>query len=156
MNGDLKIYPQSGYVIAVLANMDPPAASRISDFIGNRLPQKAAESPIAGEWQGKLEDVTAVVLTVKDDSGKLSGTITFYKIVNDGSGPRAEGKDTTPLIDPVLDGKALSFQVKNQEGELRAFKMELMAENEASLKGGRMVRNGETSEAPPLKMARAR
>ena len=37
MNGDLKIYPKSGYVVAVLANMDPPAASRISDFIGNRL-----------------------------------------------------------------------------------------------------------------------
>jgi D-alanyl-D-alanine carboxypeptidase len=40
MNGDLKIFPQSGYVIAVLANMDPPAASRISDFIGSRLPEK--------------------------------------------------------------------------------------------------------------------
>lgn len=40
MNGDLEIYPQSGYVIAVLANMDPPAAGRISDFIGNRLPKK--------------------------------------------------------------------------------------------------------------------
>ena len=40
MNGDLEIYPQSGYVIAVLANLDPPAASRISDFIGNRLPKK--------------------------------------------------------------------------------------------------------------------
>ncbi len=37
MNGDLQIYPQSGYVIAVLANMDPPAASRISEFIANRL-----------------------------------------------------------------------------------------------------------------------
>jgi len=40
MNGDLEIYPQSGYVVAVLANMDPPAAGRISDFIGNRLPVK--------------------------------------------------------------------------------------------------------------------
>jgi D-alanyl-D-alanine carboxypeptidase len=39
MNGDLQIYPQSGYVIAVLANMDPPAASRVSEFIANRLPQ---------------------------------------------------------------------------------------------------------------------
>ena len=38
MNGDLRIYPQSGYVIAVLANLDPPAAQRISEFIGNRLP----------------------------------------------------------------------------------------------------------------------
>ena len=39
MNGDLQIYPQSGYVIAVLSNLDPPAASRVSDFIGNRLPK---------------------------------------------------------------------------------------------------------------------
>jgi D-alanyl-D-alanine carboxypeptidase len=39
MNGELQIYPQSGYVIAVLSNLDPPAASRVSDFIGNRLPK---------------------------------------------------------------------------------------------------------------------
>lgn len=39
MNGELQIYPQSAYVIAVLANMDPPAASRVSDFIANRLPK---------------------------------------------------------------------------------------------------------------------
>jgi CubicO group peptidase (beta-lactamase class C family) len=38
MNGDLRIYPRSGYVIAVLSNVDPPAAARISQFIGNRLP----------------------------------------------------------------------------------------------------------------------
>jgi flagellar motility protein MotE (MotC chaperone) len=40
MNGDLEIYPQSGYVVAVLANMDPPAAQQIAGFIGNRLPAK--------------------------------------------------------------------------------------------------------------------
>jgi len=40
MNGDLKICLQSGYVIAVLANLDPPAASRVSDFALNRLPEK--------------------------------------------------------------------------------------------------------------------
>jgi CubicO group peptidase (beta-lactamase class C family) len=40
MNGDLKICPGPGYVIAVLANLDPPAASRVSDFITNRLPEK--------------------------------------------------------------------------------------------------------------------
>ena len=39
MNGDLKICPAGGYIIAVLANMDPPAASRVSDFIANRLPE---------------------------------------------------------------------------------------------------------------------
>jgi hypothetical protein len=40
MNGDLKICPGTGYVIAVLANLDPPAASRVSDFVANRLPGK--------------------------------------------------------------------------------------------------------------------
>jgi D-alanyl-D-alanine carboxypeptidase len=38
MNGGLEICPSIGYVVAVLANLDPPAAGRISDFIANRLP----------------------------------------------------------------------------------------------------------------------
>jgi CubicO group peptidase (beta-lactamase class C family) len=40
MNGDLEICPSTGYVIAVLANMDPPAAGRVSQFITNRLPER--------------------------------------------------------------------------------------------------------------------
>jgi D-alanyl-D-alanine carboxypeptidase len=40
MNGALQICPGPGYVIVVLANMDPPAASRIADFVTNRLPTK--------------------------------------------------------------------------------------------------------------------
>jgi CubicO group peptidase (beta-lactamase class C family) len=40
MNGDLEICPAPGYVVAVLANLDPPAASRVSDFVLNRLPAK--------------------------------------------------------------------------------------------------------------------
>jgi D-alanyl-D-alanine carboxypeptidase len=41
MNGDLNIC-DSGYTIVVLSNLDPPAAQRISDFIRQRLPAKAA------------------------------------------------------------------------------------------------------------------
>ncbi|MEO8461331.1 MAG: serine hydrolase domain-containing protein, partial [Dokdonella sp.] len=40
MNGDLRIFPQSGYVVAVLANMDPPVAQVIANYISNRLPEK--------------------------------------------------------------------------------------------------------------------
>lgn len=40
VNGALRIYPDSGYVVAVLANLDPPAAEEVSQFIGDRLPRK--------------------------------------------------------------------------------------------------------------------
>ena len=38
MNGDLRIDPKSGYVLAVLANIDPPAAQQISEYLAARLP----------------------------------------------------------------------------------------------------------------------
>jgi D-alanyl-D-alanine carboxypeptidase len=38
MNGDLRIYPQSGYIMVVLANIDPPAADRIAEWLDARLP----------------------------------------------------------------------------------------------------------------------
>lgn len=39
MNGDLRICPKPGYVVAVLANLDPPAALRISGFVDLRIPE---------------------------------------------------------------------------------------------------------------------
>jgi D-alanyl-D-alanine carboxypeptidase len=44
MNGDLRIYPTSGYVVVALANVDPPAAQRISDYLDPRLPTSAGSS----------------------------------------------------------------------------------------------------------------
>ncbi len=38
MNGELEICQDSTYTVAVLANMDPEAASHIAEFIANRLP----------------------------------------------------------------------------------------------------------------------
>lgn len=40
MNGELKICPANGYVVAVLANLDPPAATRVADFVAERLPER--------------------------------------------------------------------------------------------------------------------
>lgn len=38
MNGDLRVYPQLGYVLVSLANLDPPAAGRVLDFYELRMP----------------------------------------------------------------------------------------------------------------------
>jgi CubicO group peptidase (beta-lactamase class C family) len=38
MNGDLMFEPGGGYVVVVLSNFDPPAATQVSSFILNRLP----------------------------------------------------------------------------------------------------------------------
>jgi hypothetical protein len=39
MSGDLRIYPKSGYVVAVLANLDAVAAPQVSSFVDLRLPK---------------------------------------------------------------------------------------------------------------------
>lgn len=40
MNGDLRVFPQLGYVIVSLSNLDPPAASRLADYYALRMPVK--------------------------------------------------------------------------------------------------------------------
>lgn len=37
MNGELRIYPESGLVIVVLSNLDPPAATNIDNFLDLRI-----------------------------------------------------------------------------------------------------------------------
>jgi hypothetical protein len=40
MSSALKFSPDSSYLVAVLANLDPPAATRIADFIAAHLPSR--------------------------------------------------------------------------------------------------------------------
>ena len=35
--GELDIYPDSGYIVIVLTNQDPPYGNRVAEFIGHRL-----------------------------------------------------------------------------------------------------------------------
>jgi CubicO group peptidase (beta-lactamase class C family) len=38
MSGDLRIFPDLGYVVVGLSNLDPPAANRVVDFFAARMP----------------------------------------------------------------------------------------------------------------------
>jgi D-alanyl-D-alanine carboxypeptidase len=44
MNGELLVEPTSGTVVAVLSNLDPPAASRVAEFVVNRVTVPAARA----------------------------------------------------------------------------------------------------------------
>jgi D-alanyl-D-alanine carboxypeptidase len=40
MNGELRIFPQLGYVVVSLSNLDPPAASELAEFFALRMPDQ--------------------------------------------------------------------------------------------------------------------
>ena len=57
MNGDLRVFPELGYVVVVLANLDPPAAQVLADFFTLRMPvETAAEQPSATTEQARERD----------------------------------------------------------------------------------------------------
>lgn len=38
MNSDIRVYPDLGYVLIGLSNLDPPAAERLVSFYAARMP----------------------------------------------------------------------------------------------------------------------
>jgi D-alanyl-D-alanine carboxypeptidase len=40
MNGELRVFPELGYVVVSLSNLDPPAASELVDFFALRMPEQ--------------------------------------------------------------------------------------------------------------------
>ncbi|MDF2744375.1 MAG: beta-lactamase family protein, partial [Actinomycetia bacterium] len=40
MNGELRVFPQLGYVVVSLSNLDPPAASELVEFFTLRMPDQ--------------------------------------------------------------------------------------------------------------------
>ena len=75
----------------------------------------ADKSILVGTWKGKMYGVPAVTLTMKEEGGKLSGSILFFLIRhNDGQPPRSSPGTVEPLIDPQFDGKVLLFKVSHR------------------------------------------
>ena len=40
INAELRIFPETGFIVAAAANLDPPAAQSLSAFVANRLPAR--------------------------------------------------------------------------------------------------------------------
>ena len=88
------------------------AAIDISSPAQTESSSTASSARWVGVWQGQLEGLPGVVLTLGDDQGDVSGTIVFTAIRN-GS---AAGHATHVILHPHVDGNRLSFQVKRPDG----------------------------------------
>jgi D-alanyl-D-alanine carboxypeptidase len=97
-NGDLRVYPESGYVIVALSNYDPPAAQRMGDFIAARLPLVSPATP----------PPAAVVI---DDFE--SGTLTGWALDQRGSGRWFVYQDGRQPPDPMQSNTFMPFHVPN-------------------------------------------
>lgn len=72
-------------------------------------------SGLPGTWKCKMYGVPAVTLVLKQDAGKIGGTVLFFLIRhNDGQPPRSSPGTEEPLIDPQFDGKLLIFKVSHR------------------------------------------
>jgi hypothetical protein len=76
-----------------------------------------------GVWQGNLDGLPAVTLTLADDAGEANGTIVFHAIKNENR--RAYSFSTEPhtLIHPRIEGSTLSFHVVRGNGSAEVLNM---------------------------------
>jgi hypothetical protein len=107
-----------------------------------------AGSPLSGRWVGEVEGLPGVRLTVKEDQGKVSGSIVFYLIVKDEKGTHIDGDYTADLLSVTAKGKRMTFEVKHhvrhdrpEYGPNAKFTFEVTAESEGTL---RKIDDGET------------
>jgi hypothetical protein len=101
-----------------------------------RASQNRNAASLTGVWKGSFPEaqaVPAVEITLNIQAGKLAGKVVFYKVVNNGAGGEIKGKAEAPILDPVFDGKALSFKVEREDGSFFECRVEFVAEHEAVL-----------------------
>lgn len=71
--------------------------------------QSAKAIPL-GVWQGTLDGLPGVTLTLADDTGEIGGSVVFYGI--DGESRRIVVVEPHTLLHPKFEGNTLLFQVK--------------------------------------------
>jgi len=76
-----------------------------------------------GVWQGTLDGVPAVTLTLADDAGEANGTIVFHAIKNENGHAYSFSTEPHTLIHPRVDGNTISFQVKRGNGSAEILDM---------------------------------
>lgn len=77
---------------------------------------KDPAAPVLGVWRAEMNGLPAFDLVVSDESGPLTGAIVFYlqKRVDVNHPYRATPGLPAPILNPIFDGKTLTFQVSHR------------------------------------------
>jgi hypothetical protein len=89
----------------------------------------------AGVWQGELDGLPSVTLTLANDTGQLGGTLVLNIIEKEDGGARIKAREPHVLVHPQLDGNTLSFGVRKIDGssDLLNFTVALTPEGKARI-----------------------
>ena len=107
------------------------------------LSAAAGKSPFDGVWEGTINDLPGVEITIRDNGRPLEGTICFYfqTRANESEKWHVAGKSIGPLLVPKVDGNILTFETTHHKshgsselGPNVGFELELMEVNEIALR----------------------
>jgi hypothetical protein len=102
----------------------------------------AANSGIAGIWDGTENDLPAVELTLHVNDGRITGSIGFYFQTRGTDGKWHLGeKYTVPLLSPKLEGRKLTFETIHHKcdgcpelGPNNKYQVDFVGEKEARIR----------------------
>ena len=102
----------------------------------------AGKSPFCGSWEGRINDLPGVDLTILDTGEEISGVVVFHFQLRGEDGKwRVAGKTSLPMLALRIEGQTLSFEVIHHKehggselGPNVKFRMELTGANEAVLR----------------------
>ena len=96
--------------------------------------QASTQASWIGVWNGTLEGLPGVILTLADDHGQLGGTIVFNGIIERSSHPHIGVTDTLIVNNPQLKGDTLLFQVTRSDGKEIQSAVKLINDKQAEMR----------------------
>ncbi len=93
----------------------------------------ASTSNWTGVWQGDLDGVPAVILTLANDAGEANGTIVFHAVKKENGHAYSFSTEPHTLIHPRVKGNTLSFQVIRGNGSTEVLTMSVDLENNGNI-----------------------
>ena len=115
-------------LIIVFASLTLAALFVTASTANTQTAAQSIDKPVihpkwTGVWQGNLDGVPAVILTLANDAGEANGTIVFHAIKDENGHAYSFSTEPHTLIHPRVEGNTLSFQVIRGNGSAEVLNM---------------------------------